>query len=145
MRERWEHQVPGVPLVIVESPYRALVGPLIAYLDVLDRAWPPDKAAPITFVVVPEYVARQLVGADPLQPVGPAAADRPPRPAAHGRRQRPVPARGCGDARAARRRRPRSARPAAPAPTRVGARPTRPERRRHAARLTTRLSRARCT
>ncbi len=58
MRERWERQVPGVPLVIVESPYRALAGPLMAYLDVLDRAWPPDKPEPITFVVVPEYVAR---------------------------------------------------------------------------------------
>ena len=58
MRTRWERQVPGVPLVIVESPYRALAGPLVAYLDVLDRAWPPDKAEPITFVVVPEYVAR---------------------------------------------------------------------------------------
>ncbi len=58
MRARWERQVPDVPLVIVESPYRALSGPLMAYLDVLDRAWPPDKAEPITFVVVPEYVAR---------------------------------------------------------------------------------------
>jgi amino acid transporter len=58
MRARWDHQVPGVPLVIVESPYRALAGPLMAYLDVLDRAWPPDKAEPITFVVIPEYVAR---------------------------------------------------------------------------------------
>ena len=58
MRDRWERQVPGVPLVIVQSPYRALAGPLNAYLDVLDRAWPPDKPDPITFVVVPEYVAR---------------------------------------------------------------------------------------
>ena len=58
MRASWERQVPGVPLVIVESPYRALAGPLVAYLDVLDRAWPPDKPEPITFVVVPEYVAR---------------------------------------------------------------------------------------
>jgi Amino acid permease len=58
MRRQWERQVPGVPLVVVESPYRALVGPLLAYLDVLDRAWPPDKPEPITFVVVPEYVAR---------------------------------------------------------------------------------------
>ena len=57
-RGRWERQVPGVPLVVVESPYRALAGPLLAYLDVLDRAWPPDKESPITFVVVPEYVAR---------------------------------------------------------------------------------------
>jgi amino acid transporter len=59
VREQWERQVPGVPLVVVESPYRALTGPLEAYLDVLDSAWPPDKEAPITFVVVPEYVARR--------------------------------------------------------------------------------------
>ncbi|MEO5704899.1 MAG: APC family permease [Candidatus Limnocylindrales bacterium] len=58
IRTRWERQLPEVPLVIVESPYRALVGPLLSYLDVLDRAWPSDKEAPITFVVVPEYVAR---------------------------------------------------------------------------------------
>jgi amino acid transporter len=58
VRRRWEQQVPGVPLVVVESPYRALVGPLLAYLDILDRAWPPDKEEPVTFVVIPEYVAR---------------------------------------------------------------------------------------
>ncbi len=58
MRERWEKQLPEVPLVIVESPYRALIGPLLAYLDVLDQTWPADKPAPITFVVVPEFVAR---------------------------------------------------------------------------------------
>jgi amino acid transporter len=58
LRAQWERQLPRVPLVIVESPYRALVAPLISYLDVLDRAWPADKEAPITFVVIPEYVAR---------------------------------------------------------------------------------------
>ena len=58
LRRHWQRQVPGVPLVIVESPFRALVGPLTAYLDVLDLAWPPDKPAPITIVVLPEYVAR---------------------------------------------------------------------------------------
>jgi amino acid transporter len=58
VRRQWERQLPGVPLVVVESPYRALVGPLLSYLDVLDRSWPADKEAPITFVVVPEYVAR---------------------------------------------------------------------------------------
>jgi amino acid transporter len=56
-RMRWDRQLPEVPLVIVESPFRALVGPLIAYLDVLDAAWPPDKPEPVTFVVIPEYVA----------------------------------------------------------------------------------------
>ncbi|MEW6226336.1 MAG: APC family permease [Chloroflexota bacterium] len=58
MREQWDRQVPGVPLVVVESPYRALVGPLLAYLDVLRLSWPPDKPDPVTFVVIPEYVAR---------------------------------------------------------------------------------------
>lgn len=59
LRERWERQLPDVPLVIVESPYRALVGPMLAYLDVLDRTWPDDKEKPVTFVVIPEYVARR--------------------------------------------------------------------------------------
>lgn len=58
VRADWERQIPGVPLVVIESPYRALAGPLIAYLDVLDRAWPPDRPSPVTFVVIPEYVAK---------------------------------------------------------------------------------------
>jgi len=59
MRRRWERQLPGVPLVIVESPYRAIVEPFIAYLDVLAETWPPDREAPITIVVLPEYVAKR--------------------------------------------------------------------------------------
>ena len=58
MVRRWERQLPGVPLVIVESPYRAIVEPFVAYLDVLDESWPPDHEAPITIVVLPEYVAK---------------------------------------------------------------------------------------
>jgi amino acid transporter len=58
LRTRWETQFPGVPLVIVESPYRALVGPVVTYLDVLEAASPPDAEAPITIVVLPEYVAK---------------------------------------------------------------------------------------
>ena len=58
IRERWERQLPDVPLVIVESPYRALVGPMLAYLDVIDQTWPQGKEQPITFVIIPEYVAR---------------------------------------------------------------------------------------
>jgi len=58
MRRRWERQVPGVPLVIVESPFRAIIGPIVAYLDVLAESWPPDREAPVTIVVLPEYVAK---------------------------------------------------------------------------------------
>jgi amino acid transporter len=58
LRARWERQLPDVPLVVVESPYRAVISPVVAYLDILDQAWPPDKEAPLTIVVLPEYVAR---------------------------------------------------------------------------------------
>ena len=74
------------------------------------RPGPPGKAAPITFVVIPEYVARQLVGADPLQPVGEAAAGGAAGAAADRRRRGPIPARGGGTVRVgARRRAPRRA------------------------------------
>jgi amino acid transporter len=58
IRERWTQTVPDVPLVVVESPYRALIAPVVAYLDVLDRTWPSEREEPITFVLIPEYVAR---------------------------------------------------------------------------------------
>jgi len=62
LRERWTRQLPDVPFVVVESPYRALIGPFVAYLDVLDRTWPPDREAPTTVVVLPEYVGRHWWG-----------------------------------------------------------------------------------
>ena len=59
IREEWAQAVPDVPLVLVESPYRALIAPMVAYLDVLDHSWPDgEKEEPITFVLIPEYVAR---------------------------------------------------------------------------------------
>jgi amino acid transporter len=58
LRRRWDRQLPGIPLVIVESPYRALIGPVTAYLDVLDLAWSPERPTPVTIVILPEYVAR---------------------------------------------------------------------------------------
>jgi amino acid transporter len=58
VRETWIQTVPDVPLVLVESPYRALIAPVVAYLDVLDRSWPDEREEPITFVLIPEYVAR---------------------------------------------------------------------------------------
>ncbi len=58
LRVRWTRQLPDVPFVVVESPYRALIGPFVAYLDVLDRTWSPEREAPTTVVVLPEYVGR---------------------------------------------------------------------------------------
>jgi hypothetical protein len=53
LRARFERQLPGVVLVVVESPYRQILRPLTAYLDVMD----PDSEA-VTIVVVPEFVMR---------------------------------------------------------------------------------------
>jgi hypothetical protein len=53
IRARFERQLPGVPFVIVESPYRSLVRPFVTYLDVTSRD--PDT---VTLVIIPEYVAR---------------------------------------------------------------------------------------
>ncbi len=53
LRERFERQMPGVPMVIVESPYRSLIRPFVTYLDVTTTD--PEL---VTIVVLPEYVAR---------------------------------------------------------------------------------------
>ncbi len=52
MKADWERWGGPVNLVILESPYRALIAPLMAYLEATDRA---DPARPTT-VVLPEFV-----------------------------------------------------------------------------------------
>jgi hypothetical protein len=54
LRQRFQEQLPGVPLVIVESPYRQLVRPFVRYLeDAAGRA-----GDDVLVVLLPEYVAR---------------------------------------------------------------------------------------
>ena len=54
LRTDWERILPGVPLVIVETPFRSLVVPFLHYLDVMA----PSSPDTITIVVLPEYVPR---------------------------------------------------------------------------------------
>jgi amino acid transporter len=54
MRDHWQDLATDVPLVIIESPYRSLVGPMLSYLDELQKQAP---TATLT-VVLPEYVPR---------------------------------------------------------------------------------------
>ncbi|HZC31585.1 MAG TPA: APC family permease [Gaiellaceae bacterium] len=56
MRQRWERWGGPVPLAIVESPYRVLIPPLLAYLDALDEQQPGRT----TVVVLPEFVPRHF-------------------------------------------------------------------------------------
>ena len=55
VRARWERTVPDVPIVIIESPYRSLLAPLLAYVDALGSA-PEGYVA----VVVPAFVPRHF-------------------------------------------------------------------------------------
>jgi hypothetical protein len=52
LQEKWEKWGEGVHLVILESPYRSLMGPLLSYIDIIQKRRPK---AMIT-VLVPEYV-----------------------------------------------------------------------------------------
>jgi len=52
LREAWERTVPDTPIVIIESPYRSLLAPMLTYIDAIDRL---DPGAYIT-VVLPEFV-----------------------------------------------------------------------------------------
>ncbi len=53
LENKWHKWVPDVPLVIVESPYRSLLRPLMSYIDALHRQQ-PDR---ILTVLIPEFVA----------------------------------------------------------------------------------------
>ena len=53
IRERWERWWPEIPLVILSSPYRSIVGPLLDYLDETDRKHDDGQLAT---VVLPEFV-----------------------------------------------------------------------------------------
>lgn len=53
LEEKWHKWVAEVPLVIVESPYRSLLRPLLSYVDALHRQQPER----ILTVLIPEFVA----------------------------------------------------------------------------------------
>jgi amino acid transporter len=53
LRHQWEDWECGVELVVIESPYRSLTGPLLAYVDALKEIYPNDTIT----VVLPELVA----------------------------------------------------------------------------------------
>lgn len=53
IREAWEEWWPDVPLVVVPSPYRSTIGPLLDFLDQTDREHNDGQLA---VVVLPEFL-----------------------------------------------------------------------------------------
>ncbi|HEU5318000.1 MAG TPA: APC family permease [Chloroflexota bacterium] len=54
LQEQWEQYDPGVELVVVEAPFRSLVGPLMRYVDLVERRHPEGTA--IVTVLLPEFI-----------------------------------------------------------------------------------------
>jgi hypothetical protein len=54
IRAKWEHWWPKIPLVVLPSPYRSIVGPLLDYLDQVDERHNDGQLAT---VVLPEFVS----------------------------------------------------------------------------------------
>jgi hypothetical protein len=54
VRDEVERAVPGIDVVIVESPYRSLVRPFVRYLEILDE----EEPGKVTLVLIPELVPR---------------------------------------------------------------------------------------
>ena len=55
IRERWEKFGFGIPLVILESPYRSVIGPVLKYLEEAKKERPDY----VVTVVLPEFVPKK--------------------------------------------------------------------------------------
>jgi amino acid transporter len=53
--ERWRRWVPDVPLVVLESPYRSLTGPLLEYIDNVEG----EREDDVVTVIIPEFVTEK--------------------------------------------------------------------------------------
>jgi hypothetical protein len=61
LRRRWPEWAGTTELVVVESPYRALIGPLLAYMDALRRQDPKRQIVVVLSEVVPRHWWEQLL------------------------------------------------------------------------------------
>ncbi len=53
IQQEWQHWWPGLPLVVLPSPYRSIIAPLLEFLDETDRQHGDGQMAT---VVLPEFV-----------------------------------------------------------------------------------------
>lgn len=58
IKEKWETWGDGIRLMILDSPYRLLIEPLLAYIDDLDEQRQPNE---IITVVVPQFVTSNII------------------------------------------------------------------------------------
>ena len=56
LKQAWHSYGTDIPLVIMESPYRSLIGPLLRYIDAVQK----ERSDDIVTIVLPELVSRKL-------------------------------------------------------------------------------------
>ena len=56
LQERWVHWGEGVPLVVLKSPFRSLIDPIVHYIDEVEHERDDDHIV----VVIPEFVPAKL-------------------------------------------------------------------------------------
>lgn len=61
VEERWRQQFPGVPLVVIDSPYRTVAEPIALYVNDLLRAPPHEVAVLLPLIKVEHWWHRPLV------------------------------------------------------------------------------------
>ncbi|MBC7532314.1 MAG: APC family permease [Oligoflexus sp.] len=55
LQKEWAVAVPGVPLVVLKSPFRSVIKPIIDYIDEVENERDDD----VITVIIPEFVARR--------------------------------------------------------------------------------------
>jgi amino acid transporter len=55
LKAHWEEWAGDIPLVIIESPYRSLIGPLLSYIDAVQQ----ERGDDVVTVVLPELITRK--------------------------------------------------------------------------------------
>jgi hypothetical protein len=59
IREKWESWGDGFRLVILDSPYRLFIEPLLEYIEMIDSQRQPNE---VITIVVPQFVPKSLFG-----------------------------------------------------------------------------------
>ncbi|MGZ3773623.1 MAG: APC family permease [Pseudobdellovibrionaceae bacterium] len=55
LKEQWERAVPQIPLVILDSPYRSVIDPILSYIDNVKV----EKHDRLVTVIIPEFVTKR--------------------------------------------------------------------------------------
>jgi amino acid transporter len=77
LRKQWEDALPDTRLVIVESPYRSLVEPILAYIEGLDRTRPGGNVIVVLAEFVPKHFWQKFLHNQLSQRLKKALIDRP--------------------------------------------------------------------